>query len=198
MQHPPKLNQLLILFLTFFKIGLFTFGGGYAMISIIEDICVEKKQWITHEDMMHVTVIAESTPGPIAINCSTFVGYRRAGILGAISATLGVVLPSFIIIYLISMFFDRFLEITVIANAFRGVKIAVGLLILTAAVNMFRKMEKNALSLAITAVSAVVMLAVDVLAADFSSITLMLLAAAVSLCVYLVRTLGTKKGGAGK
>ena len=106
--------MLFSLFLTFFKIGLFTFGGGYAMIAVIENICVERKQWITHEDLMNVTVIAESTPGPVAINCATFVGYRQKGLAGALAATLGVVLPSFIIIWLISLFLDRFLEITCI------------------------------------------------------------------------------------
>ena len=90
--------MILTLFFTFIKIGLFTFGGGYAMIPIIENICVERKKWITHEEMMDVTVIAESTPGPIAINCATYVGYKQKGIWGAIAATLGVVLPSFIII----------------------------------------------------------------------------------------------------
>ena len=83
------------LFFTFAKIGLFTLGGGYAMISIIENICVEQKKWITHDEMMDVTVIAESTPGPIAINCATYVGYKQKGIRGAMAATLGVVLPSF-------------------------------------------------------------------------------------------------------
>ena len=89
---------LMELFLTFAKIGLFTFGGGYAMISIIEDNCVDKKKWITHDEMMELTVIAESTPGPIAINMATGVGFRQAGMLGAIMATFGVVLPSFVII----------------------------------------------------------------------------------------------------
>ena len=89
------MNILLELFLMFMKIGLFTFGGGYAMISVIEDICVDKKKWITHEEMMDVTVIAESTPGPIAINCATFVGYKIAGFFGALLATIGVVIPSF-------------------------------------------------------------------------------------------------------
>ena len=103
-------KKLLELFLTFFKIGAFTFGGGYAMIPVIEDICVEKKRWITHEDMVNVTVIAESTPGPIAINCATFVGFQRGKFWGAVAATLGVVLPSFIIIYIISMFFNNLLN----------------------------------------------------------------------------------------
>jgi len=115
------------LFLTFAKIGLFTFGGGYAMIALIEDACVEKKQWITHDEMMNVTVIAESTPGPIAINCATYVGYKQKGLAGAIAATVGMVLPSFCIIFLISMFLDNFLEITWIAHAFRGIRIAVGM-----------------------------------------------------------------------
>ena len=87
------MNLLTDLFLTFAKIGAFTFGGGYAMISFIEDICVKKKKWITHEEMMNITIIAESTPGPVAVNCSTFVGYKQAGIKGALSATLGMVLP---------------------------------------------------------------------------------------------------------
>ena len=99
------------LFLIFAKIGLFTFGGGYAMISLIENNCVEKKKWITHDEMMNITVIAESTPGPIAINCATYVGYKKAGITGAIISTLGIVLPSFIIILLISALLKMLLKI---------------------------------------------------------------------------------------
>lgn len=105
------MNILADLFLTFAKIGCFTFGGGYAMISLIEDACVEKKKWITYDDMMDMTVIAESTPGPIAINCATFVGYRQYGLKGAAAATIGMVLPSFLIIFFISHFLDHFLEI---------------------------------------------------------------------------------------
>ena len=92
------MNLLLELFYIFAKIGLFTFGGGYAMISIIEEACVERKKWITHEEMMNMTVIAESTPGPIAINCATFTGYKKAGFIGALVATLGIVVPSFVVI----------------------------------------------------------------------------------------------------
>ena len=133
------------LFITFFKIGLFTFGGGLAMISTIEYDCVEQKKWITHEELMDMTVIAESTPGPIAINCATYTGYRVAGLSGSLAATFGMILPSFVIIYAISMFLDNFLEITLIANAFRGIKLAVGLLILNAGLNMLQKMKKSAL-----------------------------------------------------
>ena len=98
------MKLLIELFLTFIKIGLFTFGGGYAMISVIENDCVKRKEWITDDELMNLTVIAESTPGPIAINCATFTGYKKAGIIGAIVATLGVILPSFAVIYLISIF----------------------------------------------------------------------------------------------
>ncbi len=97
---------LLELFTIFARIGLFTFGGGYAMIAIIEDACVERKKWISHEEMMNMTVIAESTPGPIAINCATYVGYKLAGFVGATAATFGMVLPSFVVIFVISKFLD--------------------------------------------------------------------------------------------
>ena len=137
------MHILLDLFLTFAKIGLFTFGGGYAMIAMIENTCVERKKWISHDEMMNVTVIAESTPGPIAINCATFTGYKKAGFPGAVAATLGIIVPSFVIVYLISMFLDHFLEVAIIANAFKGIKIAVGILILDAAITMIKKTAQN-------------------------------------------------------
>lgn len=189
------MNILLDLFLTFAKIGLFTFGGGYAMISIIENNCVERKQWITHDEMMNVTVIAESTPGPIAINCATFTGYKKAGLPGAIAATVGMIVPSFAVIYLISVFLDNFLELTVIANAFQGIKIAVGILILDAAITMIRKMHKKKLPRAIMICSCAVMLCINLFAWNFSSISLMLIAAAVSLAVFAVNGGAGKKGG---
>ena len=102
--------MLIELFITFAKIGMFTFGGGYAMIALIEHECVENKQWITSDELMDVTVIAESTPGPIAINCATYTGYKKAGISGAIIATIGMILPSFLIILLISSFMDNLLK----------------------------------------------------------------------------------------
>ena len=113
------------------------------MISMIENACVENKKWISHDDMMNITVIAESTPGPIAINCATFVGYKQKGLIGAIAATMGIVFPSLAIIYLIAILVDDFLEITVIANAFKGIKLAVGILILDAALKMIQKMQKK-------------------------------------------------------
>ena len=184
------------LFLTFAKIGLFTFGGGYAMLSLIENTCVEKKQWITHDEMMNITVIAESTPGPIAINCATFVGYRQKGFFGALAATVGMVLPSFCIIFLISMFLDRFLEISWIAHAFQGIKIAVGILILDAAIKMFRKMQKKWKPRIILLSAAAAMLLITVFSLRISSVILMLSAGAVSLILFLAARPSAKGGDA--
>ena len=188
---------LLDLFLTFAKVGLFTFGGGYAMISLIEDTCVRKKQWITHEDMMNVTVIAESTPGPIAINCATFVGYKQKGLPGAVMATLGMILPSFLVILLISTFLEHFIEIAWIANAFKGIRIAVGILILDAALKMIRKMPKKRMPLAIMICAAALMLLVNLFSWDLSSIIIMLAAGVVSLSLFIMGK-ASIKGGAPK
>lgn len=197
-------NLLMDLLLTFMKIGLFTFGGGYAMIGMIEEKCVEKKKWITHDEMMNITVVAESTPGPIAINCATYVGYVQAGMAGAILTTLGLILPSFVIIYLISMVLDNFLELTLISNAFQGIKIAVGVLILDAAINMTKKMPKKPLMRGIMVCAFAAMMVINILALDFSSIALMIIAAIVSLSVFIAKGApdmksngqGSMKGGA--
>ena len=178
---------LIELFLTFAKIGMFTFGGGYAMISLIENTCVENKKWITHDEMMTVTVIAESTPGPIAINCATYVGYKKGKLSGAIAATLGMVLPSFIIIFLISKFLNHFLEITWVASAFKGIKIAVGILIVDAAIKMFKKMKKASLQIAMLGFAVVSMVLINVFALNISSMVLMLVAALTGIIVFVVK-----------
>lgn len=192
------MNILLDLFLTFAKIGLFTFGGGYAMISIIEDHCVERKKWITHDEMSNMLVVAESTPGPIAINCATYTGYKMAGFMGALIATLGMAVPSVVVIFLISMFLDNFLEITIIANAFKGIKVGVCILILNAGINMVKKMPKKKKAVIIMICSCVAMLAINMFAWNFSAISLMLVAAAVSLIVFLISGGAKQKGGEGK
>ncbi len=187
---------LIELFLTFAKIGLFTFGGGYAMLSIIENICVEQKNWITHDEMMNITVIAESTPGPIAINCATFVGYKKGKLTGAVLATLGVAIPSFVIIFAISMFLEDFLEITWIAHAFQGIKIAVGILILDAAIKMIRKMQKKPLQIGILFASFAVIMLINVLKLHLSSIVVMLTAALISVAFFLAEKASGKEGKA--
>ena len=179
---------LLKLFLCFAKIGLFTFGGGYAMIALIENACVEEKKWINHDEMMNITIIAESTPGPIAINCATFVGYKQKGFLGALAATFGVVLPSFAIIYLIALYFNKFLEISLISNAFQGIKIAVGILILDAGIKMFKKMnEKTSISYAILICSFLLMLSINFYALKISTVAIMLVSGFISLVVFLCK-----------
>ena len=181
------MNIVIELFWTFMKIGMFTFGGGYAMISIIENNCIEQKKWITHDEMMDITVIAESTPGPIAINCATFVGYKIAGLLGAIAATFGVVVPSFLIIFVISTCLNNFLEIPVIANAFMGIKGGVGILIFNAGLTMLKKMQAKTLPRTIMICSFAGMFLVNLFAWKFSSISMMLIAAAVSLICFVIQ-----------
>jgi chromate transporter len=177
---------LLDLFLVFFKIGLFTFGGGYAMLALIEDICVEKKKWITHEEMMDITVIAESTPGPIAINLATYVGYKLRKIPGALIATIGMIIPSFFIVFLISQFLDRFLEIKWVSSAFQGIKIAVAILIIDAAFKMIRKMKKKPFQITMMIAALISMLVINVLALHVSSLVIMLAGAAAGLIFYAV------------
>lgn len=185
-----KRSILTELLLTFMKIGFFTFGGGYAMISVIEDICVERKKWITHEEMMQMTVIAESTPGPIAINCATYVGQKTAGIPGSVISTLGIVLPSFVTIYIISVFLNRFLEYPIIANIFQGIRIGVSLLILNVGINMVRKMKKKPLPWIIAACAFCAVLLINLFSLHISTITLMIIAGIVSLAVFCVKKEG--------
>lgn len=187
-------NIIWELFATFFKIGLFTFGGGYAMLPVMESICVEDKEWITHDEMMNITVIAESTPGPMSINCATYVGFRQGRLLGSVAATVGTIMPSFLIIYAISMFLDNFLEISLIANAFKGIQAAVGILILDAAITMIRKMKRTPFAMGILVVAAGLLLAGDLLAVHISSIALMVAAGVVSFAVF---ALWGRKGGEG-
>ena len=137
-----KAKNLLSLFLSMLKIGLFTFGGGYAMIHLLENEFVSRKNWIDGEEFIDLVAIAESTPGPIAINCATYIGYKKQGVAGALSATLGMCLPSFTIIYLISLFFDRFLEISWVASAFKGIQVCVVFLTLSSGFKMLKKIKK--------------------------------------------------------
>ena len=186
-------TSLWALFSTFFKIGLFTFGGGYAMLPVISSICVEEKEWITSDEMLNITVIAESTPGPMSINCATYVGYRQGGIPGSIATTVGTVLPSFLIIFTISMFLDNFLEITFIANAFKGIQGAVGILIVDAAITMIRKMKRTPLAMGILLVATAVLLLGDLLLVHISSIALMVAAGLVGFAMFAITG---QKGGA--
>ena len=171
------------LFGVFFRIGLFTFGGGYAMISLISHEVGERRRWSGEDELAELFAIAESTPGPIAVNCATYVGYRREGVAGGIWATLGVALPSFIIIYAISLFFERFMAMTVVANAFRGVQVAVAFLILRAGLRMARRLPKRWPEVGLCVIAAAVVLAVNAFGWRFSTIWLILCGAVAGLLV---------------
>ena len=177
-------NRLLSLFTTFFKIGLFTFGGGYAMISLIEDEVGRKRGWIGEDELTEVFAIAESTPGPIAINCATYVGYRQAGAWGSAAATLGVVLPSFIIIYSISQFQETFMALTVVANAFKGIQVAVAFLILRAGIRLIVKMKKSVSTVAACALAAAMVFCINLFGWKLSTIWLIMMGAASGLILY--------------
>lgn len=185
--------MLFKLFYTFAKIGLFTFGGGYGMIAIVQDECVDKKKWITDDEFATVLTIAESTPGPIAINCATYTGYAQGGILGSIAATFGVVLPSFVIIFLISSFFNNLLEFEIVANAFKGIQVGVGIIILRAGYNLFKKMKKNAFTISILIIACLIMLAIDFLGWNFSTIYMLLIAGVLGIMFFHIQRLAKGK-----
>ena len=138
-----KLKKLLQVFWTFFKIGAFTFGGGYAMIPLIQNEAVEKRHWVTDDDILEIVAIAESTPGPIAINSATFVGYRAAGVLGSVCGTLGVVLPSFVIFLALSFVLQEFQALRAVQYAFFGIRAGVLALLLKALWTMYKKSPKG-------------------------------------------------------
>ena len=180
-----KFKTCLKLFLVMFKIGLFTFGGGYAMISLLESELVAKRKWLESDEFLNVVAIAESTPGPVAINTATYVGYKLAGVGGSLSATVAVALPSFSIIFLISLFFDAFLSLKYVAYAFDGIQVCVIFLILSAGVKMLIKLEKTVWNIAVTAVVIAVMIALSVLSIAFSSVWYILITAGLALLLYL-------------
>ena len=192
-----KIKTLLKLFLTMFKIGLFTFGGGYAMVAIIERELVEKKKWIEHEEFMDVIAIAESTPGPIAINSATYIGYKMVGFFGSLFATLGVVLPSFIIIVIISLFYEQFIQIELVKYAFNGIQACVAYLILSAGLKMFKKLKKTVLNviLFILTISGIIIFTLFFPQIDISSIFYILIGGLVGVVVYLLGYFKKKERG---
>ena len=182
------------LFFSMLKTGAFTFGGGYAMIALLRSEFCEKKQWIGSEEFMDLVAIAESTPGPIAINSATYIGYRMAGFIGALVATVGMVLPSLTIIWLISLFFDAFLKLEIVANAFRGIRVCVVFLILNAGWKMLKEIPKNALSMSVFGVTVVLLIAFTLFSVSFSTIFYILLAGLVGVLCYFIRGRGKEAG----
>ena len=183
-----KFKKALKLFTTFFKIGAFTFGGGYAMIPLIQHEVAEKNKWITDEDILEIVAIAESTPGPIAINSATFVGYRVCGVLGSTAATLGVVLPSFIIILAISFVLAAFQELRAVKYAFMGIRAGVLALVIKALVSMFKKCPKGWVSYAVMTFAAAVGIFTDI-----NVFLIIIISAVFGLVTYSVLRKGAEK-----
>lgn len=175
------------LFLTFFKLGATTFGGGYAMMSQIKESIVEKKKWLTQDELLEIFAISESTPGPVAINMATYIGYQKAKILGSVLATLGVVLPSFIIIYIISLFLNKFLENNYVAYAFVGIKCAVAFLILKAGIGLFKKMPKTIWQLSVFSIVLILMILLELFSKSFSSIYLIIIGGILGIMILTIQ-----------
>lgn len=180
------------LFFTFFKIGLFTFGGGYAMIALLEEEFIQRRKWLDKDEFLDMTAIAESTPGPVAINSATYLGYKLAKVPGAATATVAVCLPSFLIIYAISLFFEQFTQLTVIANAFKGIQVCVIYLIFSAGVRMIKALDKSPFATGVLAAVMLVMVGLSLAGVSVSSILLILLSGAAGVAAWLI---GRRKEG---
>lgn len=187
------MKKLLELFLTFFKIGLFTFGGGYAMISQIKENVVEKHKWLNDDELLQIIAIAEATPGPIAINMATYVGYKRKGAVGSAFATFGVVLPSFIIIFIISMFAEAFKQNEYVKYAFSGIKAAVAFLILKTGVGMVKKMKKKPYPIIAFSTVFALMIIFELFAVSFSAIYFILTGGIMGILLYSVLNIDKKE-----
>ena len=180
------MKKLWILFCAFLKIGAFTFGGGYAMIALLENEFITKKQWISREEFLDMVAIAESTPGPVAINSATYLGYKIAGIAGAGIATIAVSIPSFIIIYVISLFLKGFLSLTVVSHAFQGIQVCVVYLILSAGLKMLKEIEKTIWNILIIIGVMTAMIVCSLLAVSFSSIYYILICGVIGIAIHMV------------
>lgn len=187
------MKKHLNLFLTMLKIGLFTFGGGYAMIALLENEFVSKKKWIERDEFLDMVAIAESTPGPIAINAATYIGYKLFGFFGSLAATVAICIPSFVIIYAISLFFDAFLSFSLVSYAFRGIQVCVIWLILSAGLKMLKQMKKTPFAIGILSLVVTCMVAFSVFSFNFSTIFYILISGTVGLFVYLIGLLRKRK-----
>lgn len=181
-----EVKSLGTLFFTFFKIGLFTFGGGYAMIALLEEEFIQRRKWLDKDEFLDMTAIAESTPGPVAINSATYLGYKLAKVPGAATATVAVCLPSFLIIYAISLFFEQFTQLTVIASAFKGIQVCVIYLIFSAGVRMLKALDKSPFATGVLAAVMLVMVGLSLAGVSVSSILLILLSGAAGVAAWLI------------
>lgn len=187
------MKKYLNLFFTMLKIGLFTFGGGYAMIALLENEFISKKKWIEKDEFIDMVAIAESTPGPVAINSATYIGYKLLGFWGSFLATIAVCIPSFAIIFVISLFFDAFLSLTLVSYAFRGIQACVIYLIMSAGLKMMKDMEKNIFNVIILTVTLACMVLFSVFSVSFSSIFYIIISGFIGLFVYMIRLIRARR-----
>lgn len=170
------------IFWTFFKIGAFTFGGGYAMLGVMQEELVKTKGWLTEDEMSELISISETTPGPFSINAATFIGYKRAKFTGSVLATLGVVLPSFLLIILISIFLEQFQSSVILQNALKGIKAGTVVLVLIATYGLFLNVSWKWRNILIALGAFVV-----AFFTAFQVILIMLIAVAISVIAYLIK-----------
>ena len=182
------MSIILQLFISMLKIGCFAFGGGYAIIALLENEFITKRKWIEHDEFMDVVAIAESTPGPIAINVATYIGYKLKGFLGAVIATAGICVPSFVIMYIVSVFYERFMDIAIVAAAFKGIQICVVYLIASAGFKMLKKMKKTPLNIAAFSVTCIAMILCTLFEIHVSSVLFIFAAGVIGLLVFIVKT----------
>lgn len=187
------MKKYIDLFITMLKIGLFTFGGGYAMIALLENEFISRRKWIEKNEFLDMVAIAESTPGPIAINAATYIGYRVLRFRGSLIATVGVCIPSFAIIYVISLFFDKFLSLTLVANAFKGIQICVIYLIFSAGVKMLKGISKTPFNVITIIAVMSAMIITSILAVNFSTIYYILICGICGVVLYLFQSLSVNK-----
>ena len=181
------MKKLFKLFFIMLKIGLFTFGGGYAMIALLENEFVSKRRFMQTDEFADMVAIAESTPGPIAINAATYIGYQQNGVLGSAAATIGVCIPSFVIIFLISLFFDAFQQIRWVTAAFKGIQVGVVVLILSAGLKMLRQMKKTIYNIVCVCLTTACLVLCSLFAVNFSSVFYILIGAMIGLSIYFVK-----------
>ena len=188
-----KQTRTRALFATFFKIGAFTFGGGYAMIALLENEFITRRHWMNQDEFLDMAAIAESTPGPVAVNSATYLGYKLGGVPGAFVSTTAVCLPSFVIIYLISLFFDQFLALTLVGKAFRGIQVCVIYLIFLAGIRMLKSLKRTVFNYVILIAVICSMVVCTVLSVNFSSIFYVLICGCVGIGGFLVQRISQRK-----
>lgn len=184
MKKESRSHPLLSLFLTFFKLGLFSFGGGTTMLMLLKEELVNKKKWLNDEELTEMTGIAESTPGPIAINLATYLGYKRQGFLGALCATLGVVFPTFFIMFIISLFFKNLLQFKAVQYLFMGVKCAVIFLILKVSFSLMKGLKRDYFAIILFIIVVVLMTLFNIFKINFSAIYFILIGALLGILFY--------------